>query len=153
MTLLQIAAYVIISCFSAAVAALFALLRSYICLRYPNRKEGTLFKAANLMVGTAFSMWCAYQSSGTWVAYLPAASFLFCSIGYYLTKSPSALRIINALDVLLFWLVFDYINLMVFYVVVDLFIVAFPIAERYVKLDRTDSAEDSAEHKNNRILY
>ena len=57
MTLLTITAYIIISCFNAAVASLFALLRSYICLRYPNLKEGTLIKAANLMVGTAFSMW------------------------------------------------------------------------------------------------
>ena len=141
MTLLQITAYVIIGCFNAAVASLFALLRSYICLRYPNLKEGTLIKTANLIVGTAFSMWCAYHGDGTWVAYLPAASFLFCSIGYYLTESPSALRNINALDIMLFWMVFDYVNLMVFYVVVDLFIVAFPIAERYVKLDRTDSAK------------
>lgn len=141
MTLLTITAYIIISCFNAAVASLFALLRSYICLKYPNLKEGTLIKAANLMVGTAFSMWCAYHGGGTWVDYLPAASFLFCSIGFYLTKSPGALKIINALDIMLFWLVFDYVNLMVFYVVVDLFIVTFPIAERYVKLDRTDSAE------------
>lgn len=141
MTLLTITAYIIISCFNAAVASLFALLRSYICLKYPNLKEGTLIKAANLMVGTAFSMWCAYHGGGTWVDYLPAASFLFCSIGFYLTKSPGALKIINALDIMLFWLVFDYVNLMVFYVVVDLFIVTFPIVERYVKLDRTDSAE------------
>lgn len=141
MTLLTITAYIIISCFNAAVASLFALLRSYICLKYPNLKEGTLIKAANLMVGTAFSMWCAYHGGGTWVDYLPAASFLFCSIGFYLTKSPDALKIINALDIMLFWLVFDYVNLMVFYVVVDLFIVTFPIVERYVKLDRTDSAE------------
>lgn len=141
MTLLTITAYIIISCFNAAVASLFALLRSYICLKYPNLKEGTLIKAANLMVGTAFSMWCAYHGGGTWVDYLPAASFLFCSIGFYLTKSPGALKIINALDIMLFWLVFDYVNLMVFYVVVDLFIVTFPIVEQYVKLDRTDSAE------------
>lgn len=141
MTLLQITAYVIIGCFNAAASSLFAMLRSYISLRYPNRKEGTLIKAANLIVGTAFSMWCAYHGDGTWVAYLPAASFLFCSIGYYLTKSPSALRNINALDIMLFWMVFDYVNMMVFYVVVDLFIVAFPIAVRYVNLDRTDFAE------------
>jgi hypothetical protein len=141
MTLLQITAYIIIGCFNAAVSSLFALLRSYICLRYPNRKEGTIIKAANLIVGTTFSMWCAYHGGGTWVAYLPAASFLFCSIGYYLTKSSSSLRIINALDIMLFWMVFDFVNMMVFYVVVDLFIVTFPIAERYVKLDRTDFAE------------
>ena len=62
------------------------------------------------------------------MAYLPAASFLFCSSGYYLTRSSRALRIINAADILLFWLVFDYLNLMVFNVATDLFVVLFPLA-------------------------
>ena len=137
MMLLTLVAYVIIGCFDAAAATLFAALRSYVCLKYPTRKEGAAVKAVILLIGTVFSAWCGYCGGGTWVTYLPAVSFLFCSSGTYLTKSPSALRIISAVDILLFWLVFDYLNLMAFNVVTDLFVVLFPLAERYVKRDHT----------------
>ena len=143
MMLLTLTAYVIIGCFDAAAATLFAALRNYVCLKYPKWKEGAAVKVAVLVVGTAFSAWCGYRGDGTWVAYLPAVSFLFCSCGTYLTKSPSALRIINAVDILLFWLVFDYLNLMAFNVVTDLFVVLFPLVERYVKLDHSDLAEQT----------
>ena len=143
MQILTFAAYVIIGCFDAAAATLFAVLRNYVCLKYPNRKEGAVVKAAILLIGTAFSAWCGYRGGGTWVSYLPAVSFLFCSCGTYLTRSSSALRIINAVDILLFWLIFDYLNLMAFNVVTDLFVVLFPLAERYIKLDNTDCAEQT----------
>ena len=141
MQFLTFAAYVIIGCFDAAAATLFAVLRNYVCLKYPNQKEGAVVKMAILLVGTVFSAWCGYRGGGTWVAYLPAVSFLFCSCGTYLTRSSSALRIINAVDILLFWLVFDYFNLMAINVVTDLFVVLFPFAERYVKRDRSDCAK------------
>ena len=51
------------------------------------------------------------------------------------------MRIVNALDILLFWIVFDYINLMAFLVVLDLFVVLFPFVERYVQLDKTDESQ------------
>ena len=140
MQILTFAAYVIIGCFDAAAATLFAALRNFVCLKYPDRKEGAAVKAAVLVVGTAFSAWCAWRGGGTWVAYLPAVSFLFCSCGTYQTRSSSALRIINAVDILLFWLIFDYLNLMAFNVVTDLFVVLFPLVERYVKRDHTDLA-------------
>jgi len=143
MQILTFAAYVIIGCFDAAAATLFAALRNYVCLKYPNRKEGAVVKAAILVIGTAFSAWCGWRGGGTWVAYLPAVSFLFCSCGTYLTRSSSALRIINAVDILLFWLIFDYLNLMAFNVVTDLFVVLFPLAERYVKRDHSDCAEQT----------
>ena len=143
MQILTFAAYVIIGCFDAAAATLFAVLRNYVCLKYPNRKEGAVVKAAILLVGTVFSAWCGYRGGGTWVSYLPAVSFLFCSCGFYLTESPSALRIINAVDILLFWLVFDYLNLLAINVVTDLFVVLFPLAARYVKRDHTDPAEQT----------
>ena len=143
MQILTFAAYVIIGCFDAAAATLFAALRNFVCLKYPDRKEGAAVKAAVLLVGTAFSAWCGWRGGGTWVAFLPAVSFLFCSSGIYLTKSSSALRFINAVDILLFWLIFDYLNLMAFNVVTDLFVVLFPLAERYIKLDHTDLAEQT----------
>ena len=139
MSLLTVAAYSVLGCFDAAAASLFALLRNQICLKYPDQKKGLFVKVLILVVGTVFSAWCAYQRGGTWVAYLPAVSYLFCSCGYYLTKSASAMRIINAVDILLFWLVFDYLNLMVFNVATDLFVVTFPFVERYVRLDKTES--------------
>lgn len=143
MMLLTLMAYVIIGCYDAAAATMFAALRNYICLKYPDLKKGIVFKAAALLFGTAFSAWCAYRIGGIWVDYLPALSFLFCSGGYYLTKSPSALRIVNAVDILLFWIVFDYHNLMIFNVVTDLFVVLFPLAEQYVKHDQTDYTKQS----------
>ena len=143
MQILTFAAYVIIGCFDAAAATLFAALRNFVCLKYPERKEGAAVKAAILVVGTAFSAWCGWRGGGTWVAYLPAVSFLFCSCGTYLSRSSSALRIINAIDILLFWLIFDYLNLMAFNVVTDLFVVLFPLAERYIKLDRAPCAEQT----------
>ena len=139
--LLSIVVYAIIGCYYAVAANLFAALRNVVCLKYPNRKEGAAVKAAVLVAGTAFSAWCGYRGGGAWVTYLPAVSFLFYSSGIYLTKSPSAMRIINAVDILLFWFVFDYLNLMAFNVVNDLFAVLFPLVERYVKLDHTEPAE------------
>ena len=47
------------------------------------------------------------------------------------------------MDILLFWIVFDYHNMMVFNVVTDLFVVLFPLAERYVKPDQTDFTKQS----------
>ena len=135
---LAVTVYIIIGCFDAAVATLFALFRNHICLKHPERKERAAVKMAILLIGTVFSALCAWYRGGTWEAYLPAASFLFCTVGYYLTKSPSALRIIDAADIVLFWLVFDYLNLMAFNVATDLFIVLFPFAERYVMRDNTD---------------
>ena len=143
MMLLTFTAYVIIGCFDAATATLFGALRSYVCLKFPKRNEGAAVKAAVLVVGIAFSAWCAWRGGGNWVAYLPAVSFLFCSCGTYLTRSSSAMRIVSAVDILLFWLIFDYLNLMAFNVVTDLFVVLFPFAERYVKLDHTDGAEQT----------
>ncbi len=140
--MLTIAVYAIIGCFDAVASTLFAVLRNYACLRFDDRKGGTAVKVAILLVGTAFSAWCGYYRGGGWIAYLPAASFMFCSSGYYLTDSSRALRIINAVDILLFWLVFDYFNLMVFNVATDLFVVLFPLAERYVQLDKTGSAQE-----------
>ena len=143
MMLLTLMAYIVIGCYDAAAATVFAALRNFICLKYPNLKKGIAVKASALLFGTAFSAWCAYRVGGTWVDYLPALSFLFCSGGYYLTKSPSALRIVNAVDILLFWIVFDYHNLMIFNVVTDLFVVLFPLAEQYVKQDQTDYTKQS----------
>ncbi|MBQ9383455.1 MAG: YgjV family protein [Ruminiclostridium sp.] len=140
MMILQIAVYVIIEHFDAAVATLFGLLRNYLCMKYTDRKDGLAVKIAILAVGTAFSAWCASQSGGTLISYLPAVSFLFSSCGYYLTKSSGALRVIDAADITVFWLAFDFLNLMAFNVVIDLFVVLFPFAERYVKLDKTDSS-------------
>jgi hypothetical protein len=140
MVLLTIISYIIIKCYYAAAASAFAILRNNICLEYPGKKQCVPVKIAILLIGSAFSAWCAYPSL-VWMDYLPAASFLFCSIGYYVVKSPSTLRIVDALDILLFWIVFDYINLMPLLVVVDLFVVLFPFAEGYVKFDRTDSTE------------
>ena len=85
MQILTFAAYVIIGCFDAAAATLFAVLRNYVCLKYPNRKEGAVVKAAILLVGTVFSAWCGWRGGGTWVSYLPAVSFLFCSCGFQLS--------------------------------------------------------------------
>ena len=141
MMMLTIAVYAIIGCFDAVASTLFSVLRNYACLKFDGRKGGAAIKVAILLAGTAFSAGCGYLRGGDWVAYLPAASFLFCSSGYYLTRSSRALRIINAADILLFWLVFDYLNLMVFNVATDLFVVLFPLAERYVQLDKTGSAQ------------
>ena len=55
-------------------------------------EEGAAIKAAVLLVGTAFSAWCAWRGGGNWAACLPAVSFLFCSCGTYLTRSSSAMR-------------------------------------------------------------
>ena len=141
MMMLTIAVYAIIGCFDAVASTLFSVLRNYACLKFDGRKGGAAIKVAILLAGTAFSAGCGYLRGGDWVAYLPAASFLFCSSGYYLTRSSRALRIINAADILLFWLVFDYLNLMVFNVATDLFVVLFPLVERYVQLDKTGSAQ------------
>ena len=140
MSFLTVTTYVVTGLYYAAVASLFAMWRNQICLKYPSRKEAVSSKIAVIIIGTFFSVWCAYPKVN-WVEYIPAVSFLFCSIGYFVTNSSSNMRIVNALDILLFWLVFDYINLMAFLVVLDLFIVLFPFAERYVQLDKTDELQ------------
>ena len=139
--IMTIITYVILGCHYAAAASVFAMLRNQLCLKYPGSKDGVLLKITVLLVGTSFSAWCAFPQ-GTWSDYLPAVSFMFTTTGYFITKSSSTLKIVDALDNLLFWLIFDYLNLMVFLVVIDLFVVLFPIAERYVKMDRLGSGED-----------
>ena len=140
MSFLTVTTYVVTGLYFAAIASLFAMWRNQICLKYPSRKEAVSVKMAVIIIGTFFSVWCAYPKVN-WVDYLPAASFLFCSVGYFVTKSSSSMRIVNALDILLFWIVFDYINLMAFLVVLDLFVVLFPFVERYVQLDKTDESQ------------
>lgn len=140
MSFLTVTTYVVTGLYFAAIASLFAMWRDQICLKYPSRKEAVSVKMAVIIIGTFFSVWCAYPKVN-WVDYLPAASFLFCSVGYFVTKSSSSMRIVNALDILLFWIVFDYINLMAFLVVLDLFVVLFPFVERYVQLDKTDESQ------------
>ncbi len=140
MSFLTVTTYVVTGLYFAAIASLFAMWRDRICLKYPSRKEAVSVKMAVIIIGTFFSVWCAYPKVN-WVDYLPAASFLFCSVGYFVTKSSSSMRIVNALDILLFWIVFDYINLMAFLVVLDLFVVLFPFVERYVQLDKTDESQ------------
>ena len=139
MMILTIVAYVFIGRFGAVVSTLFTTLRNYVCLKHPNRKEAAIVKILILLVGTVFSAWCAWFRGGNWEDYLPAVSFLFCTCGYFFTESAGALRIINASDSILFWLVYDYLNIMVFNVLTDLFVVLFPLAERYVSMDKTDS--------------
>ena len=63
MMLLTLIAYVIIGCYDAAAATMFAALRNFICLKYPDLKKGIAVKAAALLFGTAFSAWSRREAT------------------------------------------------------------------------------------------
>ena len=139
--IMDILAYLVSGLYGAVIVIIFATVRNASTLIFKS-KFGSILKGLCILMGTALSVYSVIKSGDGWTDYIPAVSFLWFSLGQEISKNANQLRFVSSVDALML-IYFDFTNMIVVNVIVDLFRMLLPVFVKYVQRDTTDEIEEA----------
>ena len=125
--------YLVRGCLSVVATMFFAVLRNACVLRFKGRK-GNLLWGGCVAAGVLLSGCIAWQSGNGWMEWIPAVSFLWCSLAQRFAKNALQVHFASSLDAIP-WILYHFSNTLVSGLLEDFFNLLLPLAVRWVQRD------------------